>query len=47
MIKQEGLKGPFRSPEEKVKCHTGAIYRGPFMFYTKHQGSGRFLQKDF
>jgi len=21
-----------RSPEEKVKCHGGAIYRGPLMF---------------
>jgi len=31
-----------RSPEEKVKGHSGAIYRGPLMLYTKYQGSSRF-----
>jgi len=36
-----------RSPEEKVKGHSGAIYRGPLKLYTKYQGSSRFLQKDF
>jgi len=36
-----------RSPEEKVKGHSGAIYRGPLMLYTKYQGSSRFLQEDF
>jgi len=25
-----------RSPEEKVKGHSGAIYRGPLMFSTKY-----------
>jgi len=33
------------SPEEKVKSHSGAIYRGPLMLYTKYQGSSRFLQE--
>jgi len=33
-----------RSPEKLVKGHSGAIYRGPQMVYTKYQGSGRFLQ---
>jgi len=36
-----------RSPEEKVKGHSGAIYRGPLMFYTKFQGSSRILQDDW
>jgi len=36
-----------RSPEEKVKGHSGAINRGPLMLYTKYQGSSRFLQADF
>jgi len=36
-----------RSPEEKVKGHRGAIYRGPLMLYTKYKGSSRFLQEDF
>jgi len=36
-----------RSPEEKVQGHSGAIYRGPLMLYTKFQGSIRFLQEDF
>ena len=36
-----------RSPEEKVKGHSGAIYRGPLMLYTKYQCSSRFLQADF
>jgi len=36
-----------RSPDEKVKFHSGAIYRGPLMLYTKYQGCSRFLQKDF
>jgi len=36
-----------RSPEEKVKGHSGAIYREPLMLYTKNQGSSRFLQEDF
>ena len=35
------------SPEEKVKGHSGAIYRGPLMLYTNYQGSSRFLPKDF
>jgi len=35
-----------RSPEEKIKGHNGAIYRGPLMLYTKYQGSSRFLQKN-
>jgi len=30
-----------RSPEEKVKGHSGAIYRGQLMLYTKYQGSSR------
>ena len=25
-----------RSPEEKVNGHSGAIYRGPLMLYTKY-----------
>ena len=36
-----------RSPEEKVKGHSRAIYRGPLMLYTNYQGSSRFLQEDF
>ena len=36
-----------RSPEEKVKGHSGAIYRGPLMLYTKYQGPSRLLQEDF
>ena len=36
-----------RSPEEKVKDHSGAIYRGPLMLYTKYLGSSRFLQEFF
>ena len=36
-----------RSPEEKVKGHCEVINRGPLMFYTKYQGSSRFLQEDF
>jgi len=35
------------SPEEKVKGHSGAIYRRPLMLYTKYQGSSWFLQEDF
>ena len=35
------------TPEEKVNGHSGAIYRGPLMLYTKYQGSSRFLQEDF
>ena len=35
------------SPEEKVKCHSGAIYRGPLVLYTKYQGSRIFFQEDF
>ena len=34
-----------RSPEEKVKRHSGTIYRGLLMLYTKYQGSSRFLQE--
>jgi len=34
-----------RSPDEKVKGHSGAIYRGPPMLHTKYQSSSRFLQK--
>jgi len=30
-----------RSPEEKVKGHSGVIYRGPLILYTKYQGSSR------
>jgi len=30
-----------RSPEEKVKGHSEAIYRGPLMLYIKYQGSSR------
>jgi len=37
----------FRTPEEKVKDHSEAIYRGPLMLYTKYQGSSRFSQEDF
>jgi len=33
------------SPEEKVKGHSGAIYRGPLMLYTKYQGSSRFYKR--
>jgi len=33
---QEGPKGMGRSPEEKVKGHSGAIYRGPLMLSTKY-----------
>jgi len=36
-----------RPPEENVKDHSGAIYRGPLMLYTKYQGSRRFLQEDY
>jgi len=36
-----------RSNEEKGKCHSGAIYRGPLMLYTNYLGSSRFLQEDF
>jgi len=25
-----------RSPKEKVKCHSGAIYRGPLLLSTKY-----------
>ena len=32
-----------RSPEEKIKSHSGAIYRWPLMLYTKYQDSSRFL----
>jgi len=32
-----------RSPEEKVKGHSVAIYRGPLILYTKYQGSSGFL----
>jgi len=35
-----------RSPKEKVKGHSGVIYRGPLMWYIKYQGSSRFLQTD-
>jgi len=35
-----------RSPEEMVKGHSGAIYRGPLMLCTKYQGSSRFLQEN-
>jgi len=35
-----------RSPEEKVRGHSGAIYRGPLMLYIKYQGSSRFLQEN-
>jgi len=35
-----------RSPEEKIKGHSGVIYRGPLMLYTKYQGTSRFLQDD-
>ena len=28
-----------RSPEEKVKGHSGAIYRVPLMIYTKYESS--------
>jgi len=33
-----------RSPEEKVKGYSAAIYRGTLMLYTKYQGSSRFFQ---
>jgi len=39
-----------RSPEEKVKGHSGAIYRVPLMMlYTKYESSGpcSFRQEDF
>jgi len=36
-----------RSNEEKGKCQSGAIYRGPLMLYTNYLGSSRFLQEDF
>jgi len=36
-----------RTPKEKVKDHSEAIYRGPLMLYTKYQGSSRFSQEDF
>jgi len=32
-----------RSPEEKIKGHSGAIYRWPLMLYTKYQDSSWFL----
>jgi len=35
------------SHEENVKGHSGAIYRGPLMLYTKYQDSSRFLQEEF
>jgi len=35
-----------RSPDEKIKGHSGTIYREPLMLYTKYQSSGRFLQED-
>jgi len=34
--KQEGPKALGRSPEKKVKGHSGAIYRGPLMLSTKY-----------
>ena len=34
--KQEGPKGPSRLPEEKVKGHSGAIYKGPLMLSTNN-----------
>ena len=36
-----------RSPEKKVKDHSGAIYRGPLMLYTNYQGSSRYLHENF
>jgi len=33
-MKQEGPMALGRSPEEKVKSHSGAIYRGPLMLST-------------
>jgi len=36
-----------RPPEEKVKGHSGAIYRGPLMLYINYQCSSRFLQEYF
>jgi len=45
--KQEGQRALVRSPEEKVKGHSGAIYGGPLMLYTKYQGSSRFFQEEF
>jgi len=35
-----------RSPDEKVKGHSGTIYIGPLML-CKYQGSSKFLQEDF
>ena len=45
----KGPKGPHKgcSPEEKVKCQIGAIYRGSLVLYTNYQGSSLFLQEDF
>ena len=34
------------SPGKKVKGHSGAIYRGALMLYTKYEGFSRFLQED-
>jgi len=46
-LKKRAQRALGHSPEEKVKGHSGAIYRGPLMLYTKYQCSSRFLQADF
>jgi len=45
-LKQESPKGPGSLTWEKVKGHSGAIYRRPLMLYTKYQGSSQILQED-
>jgi len=36
MINKRAQRAAGRSPEEKVKCHRGAIYRRPLMPSTKY-----------
>jgi len=46
-VNKRAQKALCRSPEEKVKGHSGANYRGPLILFTKYQGSSRFLEEDF
>jgi len=42
---KRGPEGP--GSLTRRNCHSGAIYRGPLMLYTKYQGSSTFLQEFF
>jgi len=42
---QRTLSARGRLPGEKVKVHSGVIYKGPVMLYTKYKGCGRFYKK--